>query len=163
MGDRGVSDGQQENLTSSELFHRVFPEYLAMGMTYEQFWKQDCSLVIAYRKAYRIKQENANQMAWLQGLYIYRAIHGAPVAIGFAKGNATPQGYFDRPIDFAPKREKTAQERYDDEVREQSERIKLQMERFMVGFNAERRKSELKALMAEPPVAEEKEQPGKGE
>ena len=59
MDGRGVEKG----LSVSELYHRVFPEYLAMGMTYDQFWKGDCTLVIPYREAYRIRQEEMNRMA----------------------------------------------------------------------------------------------------
>ena len=57
-----------------ELFDKAFPEYLAMGMTYRQFWDEDCRLVVPYRQAYKIRQEEINRTAWLNGLYIQRAV-----------------------------------------------------------------------------------------
>ena len=62
MGGSGVRDSPQEFLSIPALFDRVFPEYLAMGMTYRQFWIDDCRLVIAYREAYRLRQEEQNRL-----------------------------------------------------------------------------------------------------
>lgn len=47
----------------TEKFYQVFPYYLAIGMTYEQFWEMDCDLVKYYRKAARIRQDLKNQDA----------------------------------------------------------------------------------------------------
>lgn len=47
----------------TEKFYQVFPYYLAIGMTYEQFWEMDCNLVKYYRKAARIRQDLKNQDA----------------------------------------------------------------------------------------------------
>lgn len=89
------------NKTIAEAFDEAFPHYLAMGMTYQQFWEQDCMLVIAYRKAYRLRQEQQNQFAWLQGLYIWKALQSAPVFVnGFVPKGATIEPYWDKPYEF---------------------------------------------------------------
>lgn len=82
-----------------------------MGMTYEQFWEQDCLLVIPYRKAYHIQQEAINYEAWLNGLYIWKALQCAPIFVnGFMPKGATIEPYFDKPIDFMPKKKRSKAE-----------------------------------------------------
>ena len=45
-----------------------------MGMTAHEYWEEDCTLVVGYRKAYEIKQDEVNRVAWLNGLYVYNAV-----------------------------------------------------------------------------------------
>lgn len=81
-----------------EIFDKAFPSYLALGMTYDEFYKKDHTLVIAYRKAYEQKQEQKNQEMWLMGAYVYQAIARiAPLLIPF---NEHPKAdpYLDKPF-----------------------------------------------------------------
>ena len=48
-----------------------------MGMTAHEYWEEDCSLVVGYRKAYQIKNDEVNATAWLNGLYTYIALSTA--------------------------------------------------------------------------------------
>lgn len=57
-----------------DVFDKYFPFYLAMGMTYEQFWEQDCTLVKYWREAEEIKRKQKNEYLWLQGMYVYDAV-----------------------------------------------------------------------------------------
>lgn len=76
----------------------MFPQYLAMGMTHDEYYKQDCELVIAYRKAEKMKRIRANEDMWLQGLYVYQAVtRVAPLLIPFAK-NPQAEPYLKEPI-----------------------------------------------------------------
>ena len=151
MGGSGIGQDEEdgsEPLTSSQIFHKVFPEYLAMGMTFEQFWQQDCSMVVAYRKAYRIRQEEINRTAWLNGLYMYKALTSAPQFVqGFIPKGTKIEPYPNKPIDFTPVKPKTEQEKLDDEVKAQSEQIKRNMMRFMAAQQAEHKKKELEVLL----------------
>lgn len=107
-------------------------------------------MVVAYRKAYRIRQEEANRAAWLNGLYIFKALQSAPqYVVGFIPKGSQIEPYPHQPLDFAPKKQKTAQEKYDDEAREQSEKIRRGMEMFMVSHNARRREKSLEDMMKE--------------
>ena len=45
-----------------------------MGMTAHEYWEEDCHLVVGYRKAYEIKQEEIDRTAWLNGMYVYNAL-----------------------------------------------------------------------------------------
>ena len=117
----------------TEKFYEVFPYYIAIGMSYEQFWEQDCDLVKYYRKAAQIRQDLKNQEAWLQGAYIYEAlIDASPVLRSFAKKGTKPIHYRDSPYElFGQKntaKRKEVQEKHD-------EKAKAFMEAFMVSVN----------------------------
>ena len=107
-----VDEGSGEDVPGSPFaytnqFNEVFPYYLAIGMTYEQFWEQDCELVKYYRKAMRIRQELSNQQAWLQGLYVYEAIADlTPILHAFAKKGSRPKPYPTKPFDLSGTKEK---------------------------------------------------------
>lgn len=68
-------------------------------MPLQEFWYDDPDLLWVYRNLYiqkmeqdiKLQQEMINYQAWLQGLYIQRAI-----ASNFSKGI----NYLDKPIDF---------------------------------------------------------------
>ena len=84
--------------TYRELFSKVFPSYLAIGMTYDEFYNKDHTLAADYRKAFKIKRNEANFDMWLQGLYVYNAVaRVAPLMIPFNK-NPKAEPYLDKPI-----------------------------------------------------------------
>lgn len=112
-GDDLESEPSDDNEPKSlaEIFTEAFPYYLAMGMTYDEFWCGSPSLVRAYRKAFGIKRAYRNWEMWQQGRYIFEAIRCAPLLVGFPeKGYKVPSGagYPDMPY---PLSEKEAKER----------------------------------------------------
>lgn len=72
--------------TFTELFEKLFPFYLSIGMTYDQFWEDDPKLARYYYEAYEIKRDRENEWLWLQGVYIAESIK-ATVGNMFSKGN----------------------------------------------------------------------------
>lgn len=82
----------------------MFPYYLSIGMTYEQYWNSSPYLVKAYQKAYEIKLEQQNQLEWLQGLYVYNAV-SVIVANVLAKKGSKRVEYLEKPLDILPKTE----------------------------------------------------------
>lgn len=108
------------------VFEDACPHYLAMGMTYEQFWDGDTRAHKCFRKAKKIRLSEQNQMAWLQGMYVYEAIADlAPALKAFAKGKAKP--YAKEPYDLFEDERKAREER---EERERYERIKAKVAEF---------------------------------
>jgi len=107
---------EQENdasppLSYSEQFHKVFPMYLAMGMTYEQFWDGDSILAVDYRKADEIRNDKLNQQLWLQGMYIYEALCDvAPILRAFPKKGTKPHKYPAEPYAISQKERKQKSE-----------------------------------------------------
>ena len=111
-------------ITYSQQFQEMFPHYLNMGMTYEMYWDMDCCLVIAYRQAYKLKQEHENRLAWQQGMYIYDALCCvSPVLNAFAKNGTKPHPYPECP--YGEKAE-TSQE-IDAEELERREQLKAKL------------------------------------
>ena len=128
-------DGQSVPFSNSytKTFYEVFPFYLAIGMTPEQYWDGDPLLAKYYRKADELKQKRKNQDLWLQGMYIYEALCDvAPIFQAFAKRGTKPAPYPDHPYSL------TTKEREDEtKQREQRERDKARryMEAQMVKLN----------------------------
>ena len=85
-----------------------------MGMSYEQYWEMSPYLAIDYRKAYRLKREQENEQAWLQGFYAYYAFT-VTLSNAFKKRGAKRLEYIEKPIDIYPltEAEKKRRERED--------------------------------------------------
>lgn len=111
--------------TMKNIFEEVFPFYLSIGMTYEQFWEGQPSLVVFYRQADEINRRRRNQEMWLQGRYIYNAIGSfAEILPAFPKKGAKVQPYLEEPF---PITLLEAQEREERKKKEKMERIKQRM------------------------------------
>ena len=121
MGD--CLEAPVKKVKFGEIFDEQFPLYLYLGMTYEQFWEEDPSLVIAYRKAHKLKQRESNEMMWLQGVY---TIHALQTVVGnaFLKKDAEPFRYPSEPL---PITEKELREKEEKEARQRAELIKARM------------------------------------
>ena len=124
MGE-GVSRPPQ---SYSTIFEECCPFYLSIGMSSAEYWEGDCSLTRYYRKAYKIKQEELNNNAWLQGVYIYDAISTA--LHNALKGkNQKAREYAKQPYDFS-NREKTEFEKAK-EIEVEQEKALAWMENFV--------------------------------
>ena len=135
--DLGESE-PSEPPTLAEIFTQAFPYYLAMGMTYDEFWHGAPSLVRAYRKAQDMKRHEKNYELWMQGRYIFEALRCAPLLVGFPeKGYKVPSGagYPEQPY---PLTEQEAQER---EIQRENENTK----RFIAQLEAESKRNIEKA------------------
>ena len=116
------------------VFENACPHYMAMGMTYSEFWDGDVSAHKAFRKAKKLRISEQNQMAWIQGMYVYEAISNlAPALKAFAKGRAKP--YPKEPYDLFEDERKAREER---EERLRYERMKAKVEAFAKAFNEQR-------------------------
>lgn len=75
-------------------------------MTYDEYWNQDVWLAKDYREAWELKQKNDNYLAWLQGLYNYKAF-GVILGNASRKKGARADNYFDKPIEFEEEEKRT--------------------------------------------------------
>ena len=94
-----------------------------MGMTPAQFWEESPYLAVAYRDAYKLRREEQNEQAWLQGLYVYDALAVA-LSNAFAKRGAKAQTYIERPIDIFPPSEEEKKRREAEEYRKMEAAMK---------------------------------------
>ena len=111
-----------------------------MGMSYEQFWDGSPYLVLTYRKAFKIKRELDNEIAWLTGLYFYDALAVALQNV-LRKCGQNRENYIEKPLDIFPltQREKKRRER------EQMLKTQKAMEQMVAAQNARKKRSEAKS------------------
>lgn len=128
-GDPVEGEPSQEPVPQAftEVFLRVFPQYLAMGMSYEEFWRGPASLAKSYREAQEMRRREEEWGRWRQGAYIYDALlRVAPVMrASFGGGKVEPGKYPDEPW---PLTEKEARERAEAREKENYERYIERME-----------------------------------
>lgn len=85
----------------------MFPYYLTYGMTYEQYWFGDPTLVIAYREAHKLSNEQKNQEMWVQGYYVFTAFQTALSNIHLDGKRHTMNQYMESPLElYKPKKTK---------------------------------------------------------
>ena len=122
-------DGQSVPFSNSYTtkFYDVFPFYLSIGMTPEQYWDGDPSLPKYYRKAHELQRKRRNEDLWLQGMYIYEALCDvSPLLQAFAKKGTKAHPYVDHPYSI------TSDDRKEErKLREQREREKAKQ--YMLG------------------------------
>ena len=97
-------------------------------MSYAEYWEGDPALARYYRKAYQIKQEEINNNAWLQGLYIYDAVSTA-MHNALRDKKTRIREYAKQPYDFK-NREKTEAEKAK-EVAIEQQKAAAWMENFV--------------------------------
>jgi hypothetical protein len=97
-GELGSSSENEKWLTLAELADELCPQYMAMGMSYDEYWHGNYVKLEHYRKAHEVKRDRANYDAWLQGAYVYDAICSAsPILHAFAKNGTKPHPYHGKP------------------------------------------------------------------
>ena len=97
MGSELVSPASP--LTFTEQFEAQCPFYLSIGMTYDEYWYGSADRVIYYRKAYKMKQKRNNDLAWLNGRYVYDALKAiVPALRGLSKEPV--EQYLDEPYPY---------------------------------------------------------------
>lgn len=114
------------------MFEAVFPYYLVMGMTFEQFWEDDPSLARAYRKADEIRRKRMNEELWLAGIYVSEAL-ASTVGNMFTKGQK-----YKYPAEPKPITRDEIEERKEREQREKMEKIKATFMSRALAFNAKK-------------------------
>lgn len=99
------------------MFLDVFPYYLSIGCSFDEFWNGEPWIARSYREAEEYRKERRNYDAWLQGLYVYYGVKSSIDTFSWAFGGKhgqRPDGYPERQIAIT-EREKQA----DHEIRVQ--------------------------------------------
>ena len=102
---------------------------MSIGMTYDEFWNQDVSMVEVYCKAAELRDKRKNQELWLQGMYIYEALCDASplFRLTMKKGAVKPEPYAKEPYPITAAEVKEREER---EARQKEERLKMEFALF---------------------------------
>lgn len=125
--DKGsrVKSGSAPLRSYSEVFVRQFPFYLALGMTYDQYWNEDCMLVKYYREAYEFHRKERNYELWLQGLYFYHALCDAAPLFRVSTKAQRASPYLEEPF---PTSEKEVKAKKESEERLKYDKMRAKME-----------------------------------
>ena len=131
MGCELLEENPTPHKTNTEIFEECFPFYLAIGMSYAEYWEGDSKLTRYYRKAYQIKQEEINNNAWLQGMYVYDAISTAlhNALRGMSKNPSPAKDYAKQPYEFKNKVKTEAEKAKEVEI--EQEKAAAWMENFV--------------------------------
>lgn len=121
MGESELSTSPRKSFT--EFFELACPIYMAMGMTYGQFWDEDVMLVKVYREADIIRRRRRNEELWLEGIYMAEAL-SATVGNMFSKGSK--HQYPSEPIPITAAEQQARREKAE----------KAKMERMKAAFTA---------------------------
>ena len=107
MGDR-LTEEQKQKQTSptpyGDMLDELFPHYLLMGMTPEQYWDGESGLKKAFRKMYELKISNEQKLAdrnnWMLGQYMMRVLQCVPLLVGGLNVKRTTKlpEYPDKPL-----------------------------------------------------------------
>jgi len=92
-------------LSYTKIFWDALPQYMAMGMTTEEYFNGDSQLAKAYRESFKLQIEKENEMLWLQGMYTYQAILLCAPRLNSIKPQK-PADYPKKPFEINSKKEK---------------------------------------------------------
>lgn len=93
-----IPTNKEDEITSfTDVFNEIFPTFLLVGMTYDQFWNDDVYLVRHYINLYKLVNIRREQDAWMIGVYVREALQDVASCFGNKKYNYPdkPYGFFD--------------------------------------------------------------------
>lgn len=106
------------------IFDENFPYYLAIGMSAHEYWEEDVTLAVGYRKAWELKRDQRNREMWLQGAYIYNALVQASPCFNSLHPKA-PEPYMQKPLPITDKQIR------EEETKKAQNNIREYMNRFV--------------------------------
>ncbi len=113
---------------------------MSIGMSYDEFWNGDVSMVEAYREANELRDKRRNQELWLQGLYIYEALCDASALFRFTtKKTVKPEPYLKEPF---PITRREVLEREERKRREEEERFRAEFALYVERLRAKKMSQE---------------------
>ena len=131
MEDRLIENKESQQTSPypyGDIFDEALPEYMAIGMSYEEFWDGEFGTKRAFRKAYRIRIEAEQRIAdtnnWYMGQYILNVLQASPLLVAGlnVKNTANLPKYPDKPYyDTFEERKKEEKKLKAEEVRKKKE------------------------------------------
>ncbi len=105
-------------------------------MTADEFWYASPLLTRAYREAHKLRQRQENNLAWLQGMYVYSAFSAA-IDNTFGKKGAKKAEYIKQPVDLGLETEEEKQ----DKAQREREKIIANLTAFKKAWDRQHQKS----------------------
>lgn len=131
MEDSWIKSNKAEHIFLHKKFEELCPYFISIGMTYDQFWRDDLTIARNYLKAHNIKTEREIEMnqwdMWKQGMYIYEALCDvSPILHAFCKSGTKPLPYPTVPYGME-RYKKELEEKEPTEQEVKNERLKAQI------------------------------------
>lgn len=121
-----------EYMSFRETFEKVFPFYLSIGMSYDDFYNNDVTLVIPYREAEKLRQKRKNEELHLQGMYIHEAVQVVIYNTWCRSKNESPITYSRKPY---PLFEEDREQDMKEHVEEEQAKAKVWMQQIVDRFS----------------------------
>lgn len=108
----------------TDWFEEACPHFLAIGMTYNQYWYGDPEIAAYYLKAKKLRREEENNNMHRQYLYDFHVLHDiAPLLHAFPKKGVKVAPSLEEPLPLTAKQaQEQAQRRYNEKVKRFTER-----------------------------------------
>jgi len=107
-----------EEVNVADLLDKLCPDYMAMGMTYDEYWNGDAELPRFYREAHRLRRIQENHNAWLHGLYVYHAMSSVSPLFRDLVKDHTAEKYLEQPFDLYPEPKKPSTEQQEQDAKD---------------------------------------------
>ncbi len=132
MEEVGVESPEVKSFFLYKKFEELCPYFISIGMTYDQFWRDDVSIAKYYLEAYEMKIkrdiEFANWCNHNQGMYNYEAFcYVSPVMHAFSKKGTKPLPFPNKPHELFGKEEKVKSQ---EEIMQEQENERLKATLF---------------------------------
>lgn len=92
-------DEQGVEQSFSDVLDKLCAYYMALGVSANEFWDGDYTLLKYYAEKHRIAVEQQNEQLWLQGMYFYEAL---TVALAQAFSKHSNAKYPEKPHRLTP-------------------------------------------------------------
>lgn len=99
MGEVLETSPLKSKKSIEQTFIDACPYFMAIGVSYDDFWYNEPDIAKQSLKAHEIRQKIENEKIWLQGYYTYIALCSvSPVLHAFAKKGSKPLPYPSEPL-----------------------------------------------------------------
>ena len=130
--DGGGRNNRPSSFRYTEKFEQDCGYYLSIGMTYNDYWDGDATMVKFYRDKYKRDLDRQNFNHWMQGIYIYEALVDASPVFNPLSEKHEPLPYMKEPIPITQEAIKETEERQNQQKMKNG---KDAMRAWMVEFN----------------------------
>ena len=129
----------------SDMLDRVCAYYMAIGVSFDEFWNGDYTQLKYRIEANRLMLEERNREMWIQGMYVYDAVMTA--LYNANRGKKPQKEYMDKPIRIT----KQSEEEKEEEAKNILEQFKASLN-VMTGRLERREKNRAKEAEAKEKV-----------
>lgn len=129
----------------SDMLDRVCAYYMAIGVSFDEFWNGDYTQLKYRIEANRLMLKERNREMWIQGMYVYDAVMTAMYNAN--RGKKPQKEYMDKPIRIT----KQSEEEEEEEAKNILEQFKASLS-VMTGRLERREKDRAKEAEAKEKV-----------